>query len=79
MKYIKQVVINGKVYYSIPDLTKFEMHPDNEAIKQNPNIIEVDGSLFLDLGADVPEDKPPELSDFDKVLKGIVDVPKPKS
>lgn len=79
MKYVNQIVINGKVYYSIPDLTKFEMHPDKEAVKKNPNIIDVNGSLYLDLEADIPEEKPPELNEFDKILKGVLDVPKPKS
>ena len=76
MNYVRHVVINGKIYYSIVDLTAFKM---DEPKKEDPNIVELNGAFYLNLDEEPPKPPPEkELSEFDKVLKGIMDVPKPK-
>ena len=76
MNYVRHVVINGKIYYSIVDLTAFKM---DEPKKEDPNIVELNGAFYLNLDEEPPKSPPEkELSEFDKILKGVMDVPKPK-
>ena len=76
MNYVRHVVINGKIYYSIVDLTAFKM---DEPTTPDPNIVELNGAFYLNLDLDPPNPPPEkELTEFDKTLKGIMDVPKPK-
>ena len=77
MNYVRHVVINGKVYYSIADLTAFKM--DEPKKVEDQNIVELNGAFYLNLDEEPPKLPPEkELSEFDKTLKGIMEVPKPK-
>ncbi len=81
---IKSVIAQGNKYYSIPDAISvyapgskwngegakmyIETNSVREAYSDEPTISEL-----------IQKIKPPELSNFDKMLKGIMDVPKPKN
>lgn len=76
----KSIEIDGKRCYLVSDVYN-AMHvpePPPEQMKGNPNFIEFEGAFYLNPEIEIPDKPPKELSEFDKVLKGIMSVPKPK-
>lgn len=76
----KSIEVGGKKCYLVSDIYN-AMHlpePSREEMQKNPNFIEFEGAFYLNPEIDLPERPPENLSEFDKVLKGIMQVPKPK-
>jgi len=84
---IKNLITEGKKFYSVADSIKvfapgsqwdgqgaqiyLESEKCKDAYSDEPTIAELIQRLK-------PPEQPPELSDFDKLLKGVMNAPKPK-